>query len=110
MVEIVCFQVAEVEEKLQIVAKCEKKLQALTEYKDKLSDAVNRCRALNDWAVPANSKLKEICTSDVLTPEDRVKEILILQEEAKQRQPLMEPLGADYKVILTGKFVDRSAL
>lgn len=85
-----------------IVGKCQKKLDSLTEYNDKLTDAVKRCRELNDWAGPSSSKLKEICTSEVLTPENRVKEILILQEEAHARIPLMEPLSADYKTLLTG--------
>lgn len=88
---------------MQIIEKCEKKLASLAEYKDKLTDAVNRCKALNDWAVPSNTKLKEICTSDALTPEDRVKEILILQEEAATKVPLLEPLAADYKALLTGE-------
>ena len=88
---------------MQIIGKCEGKLTSMSEYNDKLTDAVNRCKALNEWATPSNSKLKEICTSDSLTPEDRVKEILLLQEEAKTKQPLLEPLGALYKELLTGK-------
>lgn len=101
-------EVAEVEEKLQIVAKCEAKLASMTEYNNKLTDAVNRCRALNDWASPSNSKLKEICTSEELTPEDRVKEILILQEQAKEQQPLIDPLDADYKALLTDEDLEKS--
>ena len=97
------FQVAEVEEKLQVVAKCEKKLASLKEYNEKLTAAVTKCRELNDWASPSNSKLKEICTSEELTPEDRVKEILILQEEARARQPELEPLDVEYKALLTGQ-------
>ena len=75
----------------------------MSEYNDKLTDAVNRCKALNDWAGPADAKLKEICASDTLTPEDRVKEILALQEDARSKQPLVDPLSADYKTLLTGK-------
>lgn len=80
----------------------------MTEYNDKLTDAVKRCRELNDWAGPANSKLKEVCTSDELTPENRVKEILILQEDAHTKMPLIEPLSADYKALLTGTRLARS--
>lgn len=101
-------EVAEVEEKIAVVQKCEAQLKSMMGYNDKLADAVSRCRALNDWASPSNSKLKEICTSDTLTPEDRVKEILLLQEEAKTKQPLIEPLEADYKALLTEEDLEKS--
>ncbi|XP_018019546.1 muscle-specific protein 300 kDa-like [Hyalella azteca] len=101
-------EVAEVEEKMQIIEKCEKKLLSMSSYNDRLTDAVNRTRALQEWASPSNSKLKEICTSDTLTPEDRVKEILILQEEANQKRPLLEPLTADYKALLTDEDLEKS--
>uniref|UniRef100_A0A6A7FNC3 Coiled-coil domain-containing protein 150-like isoform X3 n=1 Tax=Hirondellea gigas TaxID=1518452 RepID=A0A6A7FNC3_9CRUS len=101
-------EVSEVEEKLQIVAKCEKKLASLTGYNDKLTAAVKHCNDLNDWAGPSNSKLKEICTSEVLTPEDRVKEILILQEEAHERQPQLEPLSAEFKELITEDDLEKS--
>lgn len=101
-------EVAEVEEKMLIVGKCEKKLNAMFEYNAKLTDAVNRCRALSDWGGPSNSKLKEICTSDELTPEDRVKEILALQEDAKSKQPLIDPIEADYKALLTEEDLEKS--
>ncbi|KAF2369155.1 hypothetical protein FHG87_000076 [Trinorchestia longiramus] len=101
-------EVAEVEEKMQIIGKCEKKLASMTEYNDKLTDAVNRCKALSEWATPANSKLKEVCTSDTLTPENRVKEILLLQEEAHKQRPLLEPLGVDFKALLTEEDLEKS--
>jgi len=101
-------EVAEVEEKLQIVEKCQKTLEKLTEYNDKLTAAVNQCKELNDWASTSNSKLKEICTSEVLTPEDRVKEILVLQDEAHQRQPLVDPLDADFKALITEEDLEKS--
>jgi len=101
-------EVAEVEEKMQIVNKCESKLTQMFEYNAKLTEAVNKCRELNDWAQPSSEKLKEICTSETLIPEDRVKEILILQEEAKERQPIIDPLDADYKALLTEEDLEKS--
>jgi len=101
-------EVAEVEEKMQIIAKCEAKLKSMFEYNGKLTDAVNKCRELNDWAVPSGEKLQEICTSETLIPEDRVKEILILQEEAQARAPLIAPLDADYKALLTEEDLEKS--
>lgn len=101
-------EVAEVEEKLQIIEKCQKTLETLTEYNDNLTKAVNQCNELNDWARESNSKLKEICTSDVLTPEDRVKEILVLQYEAKKREPIVEPLDVDFKALITDEDLEKS--
>jgi len=101
-------EVAEVEEKMQIVMKCEGKLKSLMEYNAKLTDAVNRCHEINDWAQPSSVKLQEIITSETLIPEDRVKEILILQEEAAARTPLIEPLDADYKALLTDEDLEKS--
>jgi len=101
-------EVAEVEEKMQIVQKCEAKLKSMMEYNGKLTDAVNRCHELNEWAVPTKEKLQEIITSETLIPEDRVKEILVLQEEAQVRAPLIEPLDADYKALLTEEDLEKS--
>jgi len=101
-------EVSEVEEKMQIVAKCEKKLNSLNEYCDKLTDAVNRCTALTEWAPEAKNKLDEICTSTTLIPEDRVKEILVLQDQANERRPLLEPLDADYKALITEEDLEKS--
>jgi len=101
-------EVADVEEKMQIIEKCKKKLDSMSEYNDNLTKAVNTTRELNDWAGPASDKLKEIVTSDTLTPENRVKEILALQEEARQKMPVVEPLGADYKALLTEEDLEKS--
>jgi len=101
-------EVAEVEEKMQIVGKADKKLTTLQEYCDKLTAAVNKGRELHDWAVPSKEKLQEICTSTTFTPEDRVKEILILQEQARERAPILDPLNADFKALLTDDDLEKS--
>jgi len=101
-------EVAEVEEKMQIVGKCEKKLTSLTEYCEKLTDAVNRCKALSEWATPSKAKLEDICTSTTMIPEDRVKEIIVLQGEANERRPLLEPLDADFKALITDEDLEKS--
>merc|ERR1719423_246134 len=101
-------EVAEVEEKMLIVGKCEKKLAALTEYCEKLTDAVNRCKALSEWATPSKAHLDDICTSTTMIPEDRVKEIIVLQEEANERRPLLDPLDADFKALITDEDLEKS--
>lgn len=101
-------EVAEVEEKIQIVERCQKTLESLTEYNDKLTAAVNKSNELNEWARVSNSKLKEICTSDSLTPEDRVKEILVLQYEGQKWQPIIDPLDAEFKALITDEDMEKS--
>ncbi|XP_045608233.1 muscle-specific protein 300 kDa [Procambarus clarkii] len=101
-------EVAEVEEKRSVIEKCNAKLNKLVEYNDALTKAVNQAKQLNDWAVPTNSKLKEITTDPEMSPEDRVKEILILQEQAQERLPQIEPLNTTYKSLLTEEDLEKS--
>ena len=91
------------QEKRTVIDKCIETLTKLQEYNDSLSKAVNHAKDLEDWAGPTNRKLKEITTNPDMSPEDRVKEILILQEQAKERLPQLDPLDEDYKKLLTGK-------
>lgn len=103
----VLHQVAEVEEKRTVIDKCTQTLTKLQEFNDALSKAVNHGKDLEDWAGPTNKKLKEITTSPDMSPEDRVKEILILQEQSKERLPQIAPLDEEYKKLLTGKESNR---
>jgi len=101
-------EVADVDDKCKVVGRAEAKLNELQEYCDKLSAAVEGGRALNNWAVPSKTKLTDICTSTTMTPEDRVKQILILQEEAHERLPLLEPLDADFKALIKDDDLEKS--
>lgn len=101
-------EVAEVEEKRTIIDKCKVKLDKLFEYNDNLTKAVNHGKELQDWATPANSHLKEITTDPDMSPEDRVKEILILQEQAHEKLPQIEPLGKDFKALITEDDMEKS--
>jgi len=101
-------EVSEVEEKMQIVTKAEAKLAQLSEYCQKLTEAVEQCRTLKTWAGPADMQLKQICSSQTLTPEDRVKEILILQDQANERRPQLEPLNENFKSLITDEDMEKS--
>ena len=68
-----------------------------------MTKAVNEAKELNDWATPTNHELKELVTSEEMSPEDRTKNILSMQEISRTKLPLVEPLGATYKELLTGK-------
>ena len=86
-----------------MIKKCTETLTKFQEFNDALSKAVNHGKDLEDWAGPTNTKLKEITTSPDMSPEDRVKEILILQDQANERLPQVDPLDEDFKKLLTGK-------
>jgi len=101
-------EVSESEEKRAVIEKCNQKLIKLTEYNDQLTKAVNHGKELNDWALPTDTKLKEITTDTELSPEDRVKEILILQEQAQEKIPQVEPLDKDFKTLLTEEDMEKS--
>ncbi|MCL4126854.1 UNVERIFIED_CONTAM: hypothetical protein GTU68_031187 [Idotea baltica] len=101
-------EVNEVNEKRAIIEKCEKKLKELEEYNTKLTAACNEYKELNDWARPANTKLKSVCTDEELSPEDRVNEIINLQAEGKIRQPKIEPLGVQLNSLITAEDLEAS--
>ncbi|XP_071525119.1 muscle-specific protein 300 kDa-like [Panulirus ornatus] len=101
-------EVKDVEEKRGVIEKCNEKLAKLTEYNEALNKAVEHQRKLQDWASPTNSKLKEITTDAEMSPEDRVKEILILQEQSKGIFPQVEPLDNDFKALLTDEDLEKS--
>ncbi|KAL7643675.1 UNVERIFIED_CONTAM: hypothetical protein RMT77_005658 [Armadillidium vulgare] len=94
-------EVSEVEEKRQIIGKCEAKLKELEDYNNKLSEAHKKYKELDDWARPSNQKLKDLCTNEEMSPEDRVNEIIGLQAEGRIRIPLVEPLEAELNSLLT---------
>lgn len=96
-------QVSEVEEKRVVIGKCTETVQNLEEYNNALTKAVNHAKELQAWAGPTNTKLKEITTDANLSPEERVKEILILKDQARERQPQVDSLDEDYKNLLSGR-------
>lgn len=96
-------QVSEVEEKRIVIGKCIETVTMLEEYNSALTKAVNHAKELQAWAGPTNTKLKEITTDANLSPEERVKEILILKDQSRERQPQVDTLDEEYKKLLSGK-------
>merc|ERR1712198_642082 len=80
-------EVAEVEDKRKIITQCKEKLDSLFGYNKELTDAVAHAKALNDWAIPVDEKVTQITTDPSMSPEDRVREILILQEQSVVKFP-----------------------
>jgi len=101
-------EVSEVDDKRNIIGKCKDKLDKLFEYNAKLTTAVDHGKALQEWASPANSHLKDITTDPEMSPEERVKEILILQEQAKEKLPQVDPLAADFKALISEDDMEKS--
>lgn len=101
-------EIAEVDEKRAIVGKCEKKLGELLDFNDKITKTFTSAHALRDWANPTKTKLDEICGTSEMSPEDRVKEILSLQEQAKEKLPQLDPITAEYKELLTEEDLEKS--
>lgn len=94
-------EIADVEEKRAIIGKCQTKLTDLEEYNNKLTEAFNKYKALDEWAKPSNTKLKDLCSNEEMSPEDRVNEIMTLQAEGRERLPQLEPLEAEFHALLT---------
>ncbi|XP_076044500.1 muscle-specific protein 300 kDa-like [Oratosquilla oratoria] len=101
-------EIAEVNEKRAIVGKCEKKLGELLDFNDKITKTFTASHSLRDWANPTKTKLDEICGTSEMSPEDRVKEILSLQEQAKEKLPQLDPITAEYKDLLTEEDLEKS--
>jgi len=101
-------EVAEVEDKRKIITQCKEKLDSLFNYNKELTDAVAHAKALKDWAIPVDAKITEITTDAAMSPEDRVREILILQEQSVVKFPEIEPLAAIYKTLLTDDCLEKS--
>lgn len=101
-------EVTDVEEKCNIFKKCKEKLDKLFEYNEKLTKTVNHAKELMDWATPVAEKLDEITTSGDLSPEDRVREILILQEQEIEKSPQIEPLNKEFKSLINEEDLEKS--
>jgi len=101
-------EVNDVEEKRQIITKCEDTLNTLFDYNGKLTAAVTHCRELDGWAKPTREALDKLCTDETITPEDRTKEILTLQEVKTEKEPQLAPLDEEYRVLLTDEDMEKS--
>jgi len=101
-------EVNDVEDKRNIVTKCEDTLNSLFDYNTKLTNAVNHCHDLSNWAKPTQETLDKLCTDENITPEDRTKEILNLQEVGQEKVPQLEPLDLEYRTLLLDEDMEKS--
>jgi len=101
-------EVTEVEEKAGILTKAKEKLDKLFEYNTALAKAVNHSTELKEWAIPVNEKLNVITTDPDMSPEERVKEVLTLQEACQLRFPEVAPLHDDYKALIKDEDTEKS--
>jgi len=101
-------EVGEVEEKCSIIGKCWEKLDELYKYNGALQGAVDHQKALRGWADPTSERLVFITTDPGLTPEERVREILILQEQVKEKWPQVEPLDAIFNDLIKEEDAEKS--
>jgi len=101
-------EVSEVEEKAAILTKAKEKLDKLLEYNTNLTTTVNHSAELKEWAIPVNDKLTLITTDPDMSPEERVKEVLILQEQCQLRFPEVAPLHEEYKNLIKEEDTEKS--
>ncbi|RXG72762.1 hypothetical protein Avbf_05130 [Armadillidium vulgare] len=72
-------EVKDIDERLVIVEKVDKTLDDLTKFNERLTKTVNQLAELRAWMIPTKEKLEFVTTTQELSPEDRVKEILDIQ-------------------------------
>jgi len=101
-------EVGEVEEKASIMTKAKEKLDKLHEYNAALTATVNHAYEFKEWAIPVNEKLNHITTDPDMSPEERVKDVLILQEQCTARFPEIEALANEYKDLIHEEDLEKS--
>merc|ERR1719357_2515159 len=101
-------EVSEVEEKASILTKAKEKMDKLFEYNASLTATVDHAHELKAWAVPVNDKLTHITTDPDMSPEERVKEVLILQESCTARFPEVAPLNDEYHSLIKEEDLEKS--
>merc|ERR1719184_509846 len=101
-------EVSEVEGKASILTKAKEKLDKLHEYNANLTKTVDHATELKAWAVPVNEKLTHITTDPDMSPEERVKDVLILQEQCTARFPEVAPLNDEYHALIKEEDTEKS--
>jgi len=102
-------EVADVEEKLKVIGKCDDSLNKLGDYNVYLTKTVAAAHELQAWAKPTQEKLDFLRTTTEMTIEDITKERLTLKDIKETKFPLIEPLDNDYKEILQEFDLEKSS-
>lgn len=97
-------KINDVDERRNIIAKCEAKLKELEMYNEKLLKAVTTTEELREWSKATAARLRELKSLDAnaMKREERVKEAICLQEEAKKRMKAIKDLEYEYNKLLSG--------
>lgn len=103
-------EVNDIDERRNVIAKCEAKLKELEDFNDKLTKAVETTHELKDWAKATEHRLNELRnpSSTGRTREERVKESICLQEECKKKLRAVKDLEYDYRKLLKPEDLTRS--
>lgn len=102
-------EVAQVEDKLTIIGKCDDALTKLYDYNEFLTKTVYDARELRKWAEPTQEKLNFLRTTTEMTVEDITKERLVLKDIKEVKYPLIEPLDNNYKDLLQEFDLEKSS-
>ncbi|KAB7500414.1 hypothetical protein Anas_12615 [Armadillidium nasatum] len=95
-------EVNDIDEKRNVIAKCELKLKELEEYNEKLVKAVEQTEDLKVWSKQTAQRLQELrnIQNTSRTREERVKESICLQEECKKKLAAVKDLDYEYRKLL----------
>jgi len=102
-------EVSTVEDKLNIIKKCDDALTKLHEYNEHLTVTVHDARELRKWAEPTLEKLNFLRTTTEMTVEDITKERLILKDVKEKKFPLIAPLNQNYQDLLQEFDLEKSS-
>lgn len=102
-------EVAQVEDKLGIIAKCDVALGKLGDYNAFLTKTVGAAHELRAWAEPTQEKLNFLRETTEMSIEDITKERLTLKDVKEKKFPLIEPLNMDYTEMLQEFDLEKSS-
>jgi len=102
-------EVATVEDKLNIIKKCDDALSKLHDYNEHLTKTVYDARELRKWAEPTMEKLNFLRTTTEMTVEDITKERLVLKDVKETKFPLIAPLDQNYSDLLQEFDLEKSS-
>jgi len=102
-------EVAQVEDKLAIIKKCDDQLVKLTDYNVFLTKTWDAAHELQAWAEPTKEKLNFLRETTEMTVEDITKERLTLKDVKEKKFPLIAPLDNDYREMLQEFDLEKSS-
>jgi len=102
-------EVAQAEDKLGIIKKCDDALTKLGDYNVFLTKNWEDAHELLKWAEPTQEKLNFLRETTEMSIEDITKERLTLKDVKEKKFPLIAPLDANYKEMLQEFDLEKSS-